>query len=452
MRVILKAISFALLIGLGGQSVAQGESADDYLFSGERAYGMLPPVVFSAGHVRMASFSGDGTYIYAVRLDRRLSQNVIEDIARGMPAPTDETLLAYNVKSGATRDIYRLKPGEGTIASIVPFGGGSNALVEVLPSGAGLSTSPTRPTLILLANPGRTTSLESGNFQASFSVSSSKTRPLTAVVQVVPPSVTMSANVPPPDAPNLSVFMVHFYDVTGKVVWSGNLPQNVARSLDWGNDGLPYFSTHQKGPRDQLAPRQWFRFNFTTGNMDPIQVAPALPDLTKGPLDIHFAGMSGQAKTVNAIWLTTEKDKRELLVGSDTGEDAEIAPTGDAILYTSQGLGLVRPIVSISREAYLQALKAAARNKIIHNAKQVALALIIYSADYDDTYPAGSDFPGQVQPYVKDVSVLSQFVYTFGGGKMTDIKDPATTELGYIAGDGGRAVAYADGHVVWKPG
>jgi prepilin-type processing-associated H-X9-DG protein len=52
---------------------------------------------------------------------------------------------------------------------------------------------------------------------------------------------------------------------------------------------------------------------------------------------------------------------------------------------------------------------------------------------------------------VKNSSILEGFVYTFKGGKLSDVDKPAETVLGYIEGPGGRAVAYLDGHVKWVP-
>ena len=94
----------------------------------------------------------------------------------------------------------------------------------------------------------------------------------------------------------------------------------------------------------------------------------------------------------------------------------------------------------------LAAKRAAAMSK----AKQVALGLIMYSADNDDAIPGDLDLRKDVSPYVRNDSVFDGFVYTFQGGKLSDLKDPANTVLGYTDTPDGRAVAYADGHVVWK--
>lgn len=86
------------------------------------------------------------------------------------------------------------------------------------------------------------------------------------------------------------------------------------------------------------------------------------------------------------------------------------------------------------------------------NAKQAALASLMYGADYDDVLPgAGQDIQDILAPYTKNADILKDFVYVFTGGDMSKVEKPAETVLGYIRHRGGRAVAYLDGHVVWIP-
>ena len=72
------------------------------------------------------------------------------------------------------------------------------------------------------------------------------------------------------------------------------------------------------------------------------------------------------------------------------------------------------------------------------------------SQDNDDNFPpAGDGLKDTLTPYIKNASTFPGFVYTLNGGPVKDIKDPATTMMGYIPGPGGYAVVYADGHVQW---
>lgn len=133
-------------------------------------------------------------------------------------------------------------------------------------------------------------------------------------------------------------------------------------------------------------------------------------------------------------------------------EYAELCPTKDGVLYITRGVALFRPILEVPKEMYLQAKAAAERAQAMSQAKQVALGLIMYSADHDDTLPSNAgNWQGDVAPYLKNDSLFSGFNYTFQGGDVTKIDRPAETELGYITVPGGRAVAYCDGHVRYIP-
>jgi hypothetical protein len=85
----------------------------------------------------------------------------------------------------------------------------------------------------------------------------------------------------------------------------------------------------------------------------------------------------------------------------------------------------------------------------------------MYVQDYDETFPpAGDAVMNQLTPYVKNGDVFNVFtspgdshpgfVYMLDGGTLGAIKNPATQELGYLPGPGGRAMIYVDGHVEWR--
>ena len=98
------------------------------------------------------------------------------------------------------------------------------------------------------------------------------------------------------------------------------------------------------------------------------------------------------------------------------------------------------------------ARSAAERTVLLSNAKQVGLAFLLYASDMDDEFPAnGADWQEQIMPYLKNRDIMSGFVYSFKGGNATNVESPASTELGYISGAGGRAVVYVDGHAKWIP-
>jgi hypothetical protein len=142
---------------------------------------------------------------------------------------------------------------------------------------------------------------------------------------------------------------------------------------------------------------------------------------------------------------------KRLTVSSDAST-VELSPTLNGVAYISQGVVLVRPIIQMPKDLFLIALKAADRAKAMNNAKQVALGIIMYSGDHDDVYPSNqSDIGKLIEPYMRDSGIFSGFVYSYGGGLATEIKNPAETTIGHMPGPGGKAVVCADGHVKWQP-
>ncbi|MBS1719266.1 MAG: hypothetical protein JST35_02340 [Armatimonadetes bacterium] len=141
----------------------------------------------------------------------------------------------------------------------------------------------------------------------------------------------------------------------------------------------------------------------------------------------------------------------EVIVHAPTQWPPAVSPKMNSVIYFQNGLPYVRPMVKVPLDQFKKMLFEGYKQEALRNSKQVGVALIIYSSDYDEMYPDGNDLVTKVNPYIKNASVLSSFIYTFPGGDSSKIKDPAATELGYIPGPGGRAVVYADGHAKWIP-
>ena len=126
-------------------------------------------------------------------------------------------------------------------------------------------------------------------------------------------------------------------------------------------------------------------------------------------------------------------------------------PKNDCVVYEDAGALLIREIKPMdpNMARKLQAMDAKA--KAMMNARQAATGLSVYAADNDGVLPGAEGWENKVSPYFKNSDFLRDFNYTFKGGNMSSIDNPASTELGFIIGQGGRAVAYADGHVMWVP-
>jgi prepilin-type processing-associated H-X9-DG protein len=117
----------------------------------------------------------------------------------------------------------------------------------------------------------------------------------------------------------------------------------------------------------------------------------------------------------------------------------------------------VVPVTRMPREPWLTQVRAAQREEVVSNARQIGTALMMYVQDYDETFPpAGSGVADQLGPYVRNREVFNSpgqdspgFVYVYNSNTVANIKEPASTVVGYLPGPGGRATLYADGHVRW---
>jgi hypothetical protein len=90
------------------------------------------------------------------------------------------------------------------------------------------------------------------------------------------------------------------------------------------------------------------------------------------------------------------------------------------------------------------------KEEAISNAKQAAVAILIFAADYDGMSPSGNDWKEKLMPYTKNAEILKDFVLLLPGVNLDKLTKPAETVLGILTTSHGTAVAYADGHVIWK--
>ena len=126
-------------------------------------------------------------------------------------------------------------------------------------------------------------------------------------------------------------------------------------------------------------------------------------------------------------------------------------PMNDCVVYEEANSLQIREIKPIDTNFVRKRQASDAKRKTISDAKQAATGLSVYAADNDGVLPGVEGWERKVAPYFKNADFLRDFNYTFGGGNLSLVEYPATTELGFLVGPGGRAVAYCDGHVKWIP-
>lgn len=202
----------------------------------------------------------------------------------------------------------------------------------------------------------------------------------------------------------------------------------------------------------------WLALDTVTGEIRSLASAPSVAEPTEPRLPIAVRLIPQEVQheqskgRVKALWLEGEKS-RVLLCGD--AEWAELSPRGNAVFYVSQGAGFVAPLVRLQREQYEELRRLAERHAILSNARQIAVALMMYRQDYDEKFPPGNmDVQLLLEPYLKNETVFqfpgTMFVYVMNEEALVNIDRLSETMVGYIQAPGGRAVIWADGRVTWQ--
>lgn len=207
------------------------------------------------------------------------------------------------------------------------------------------------------------------------------------------------------------------------------------------------------------APKSWSSVRPENLERRPVQ---STPDLWTGeqPVglitvrDVPGVTVNGKFSSgLRSLWLETldpDSQSRVLLAGD--AEQGQVNSSLDAASYLSQGSLFIRPITPVPKSRYDAAVVSYRRTQALRQVREAGLAAIMFAADNDDVYPGAKDnISDLLSPYLRNASTMNGFVYTYPGGPASGIQSPATTELGYISFDDGRAVVYADGHARWVP-
>jgi hypothetical protein len=261
---------------------------------------------------------------------------------------------------------------------------------------------------------------------------------------------------------------------TGSIGLPIRIPASMVATGDWSADGrslllVPTRSAPTGSAPDEPKP-SWMLCDGRSGaitNLDKRPTAYETPTRKYAFKIVTVPTPGGASKdSIQVPWGNEQvqmalleqgvNPKTERFLIAASADRTEVSPAGDAILYVNSEGAFVVGLLRTPKSVVEQARTAAERTKLLNNGKQIALAMIMWGQDHDDTLPGqGGDLKGTLTPYVRNDSIFGgadggAFVYSLNGGSFSGIKDPANTMMGYIAGPGGYAVVYADGHVKWS--
>lgn len=448
----ISAVVFALA---AAQAAPTGPTfSRDALLTDKDAVFLLDPEVIAGPGVSRLKWSPDGTYLLVQR-DRLIGPHPFLLMAQGKtlqgPLAGESQFLFYSAPSQKT--VPGLKLPIGTHIDRIEWIPGSSkalAIAQVPVTNENGDPIDTKQTLYWMSANGAVRPLAEAAEGEYFDIFVNPHRPLVALART-----EFRAGNPPTREQSL-----HFFDGEGKLVGKVAMPEPTD-SLTYLPDGRIFASVGKVVNRKVVW--EWFRLSPSQGTREkvdnftpPKPSSPPLSDLVveSGTMPSSRPELPG----VEAVFMTNRsqvdaksKSPDVVFVSSDA-KLGSLSPNGNSVAYVHKGVAMVRPLARLPKQMYLDMKASAERGVAISNAKQAALALIMNASDEDDNLIAnGENWRDKVMPYIKNRDILNAFTYTFGGGNMASIDKPAETEIGYVTGPGGRAVAYADGHVKWLP-
>lgn len=424
---------------------------------------LLPPEVICGPDVQKITWSSDGLYVAVVRTPNPLNANLVKDMLGGHVTPNSipslqTQLIVYPIKSKKAKLVAEVD-ASATQLEVEWLEGADKLLITQAPRDpaaasmlVSLYTASTGSSKVVL-NPGPNHYVIASPSPVSPEVLFSVTAlPVGAIggqdAVVARPEQGLPAH------PETSAY---FMDSQGKLSAEFKLGKNL-QMVNWTDQGkiCTYTIKREPGKKSEFT---WYQLDPATWQSTVLPKRPNFGE--RNETSDHFVvrnasfgsgkeAFSAQAPVI-LLYLKDSDNKSPGIVSTD-GTTAVVSPTGTAVAFKNQGVAMVRELVSVPKEIYLEAKKAAEKAQAISQAKQVALAFIMCASDYDDVLPSNSSgWRDTIMPYIKNSDMVGAFNYTFAGGPAAKIESPAETVLGYIDGPGGRAVAYTDGHVKWIP-
>lgn len=428
----LLALALALSSGIGAE--AREPSLNDLLAIGEQAVLAVPPSVV-ADYAERGVWSQDGRYVLTWRNAIRLPFNL-----NGEAPPVDSGLWLWSAQSGKCREVWLSRLQHQQNSPIGWLSGTSIALTTV-------DVPPSQP------NPAVKNQADRWIARIDARTGSVK---LTARVQDYD-SIQIAPRVPYAVGRDTEgrLRLIKSDGMLGQEIL---LPGGERPSVPfWGSDGATLLIGSFSQEKQALV-GQVFGFDPRTGKVRPVDSPAAVwrdPEPAGALRLLHSRGDlrdGPQSVALKPLWLTARDGARteRTLIAPDT-DWAKLSPAGDAVLYLQDGALLVRRLVSLPKTALTQAREAALRSTVMSDCRQIGLALIIHANRHDEQLPAqGEPIDAIIIEAVKSETIALGFIYTFPGGKLTDIQEPSKTILGYKLGPGGRANLFADGHVAWE--
>ncbi|KXK17641.1 MAG: hypothetical protein UZ18_ATM001001014 [Armatimonadetes bacterium OLB18] len=462
------------LVLLSALAPAQRFDPNQWVVVGESAYGLVSPsVVVADSLVSYCGWVGSGKKVIVLRAPGASFPSEMEAAAQKsgkLPEPFRFELSVWDRKSRSKQSTLNLGSWHSASGEVHNLGDSGFALAEVMLYRADGVGGVSKVLLFEVSE-------SSGTARLLWDSPESKagTGPRIRVVTKGPQALIALSRLSQPttDLSSLSATenSAHVYDPRSGLGPAIPLPSGMADAA-WSvapNKLVVWTTEFSQGKASQA----WYELDATTGRVSPLPGPRGNVfyerERLDGPLRValggNAAGLPNTAMLVPQVAPGEEvrgqapAPPRNPKVPAQYGNaaliefdasSASLSPTGEEVLVVSRGVALIRPITPAPIDEFIEKLEQQLRNEVLMKAKMAGVALIMYATDNDERFPSKTDnVEDLLSPYVKNREVLKGFVYTFGGGNMASIQNPADTEMGYVVGPGGRAVVFADGHAKW---
>ncbi len=458
-----------LIVLLCRQAPAQvgGPQRESFLLTDKEAIGVLPPEVAAAGGVEWAKWSSDGRFV----LMRRTAIRFTPDVLKGLltytlkTPPGEVAITVWDNVAHKAQDVWKRPMGKGNVERLEWLPGSSVALAIVdttEPAKTPNDPPETRRGILRINAETGITRVVLDQPQTYFwQLDSSPSKPF-AILRHDDPEYSTETQADGKVVQRIKAWnhMLAVIQESGVICQPMRVPDGlVLAEIAWSQQGdsILHCMDWPRQPKQKPVPR-YLSLDVRTGSMKPYANTPDFYKRPPDGLPIRLKSSSTIAKegdisrTLPTLWLesVTTSSQPRAFVAADA-QEAELSPSGESVLYRSNGAAWVAQLIRMSKEDYAKIVEQALRTVALSKGKQLGLAAMMYAQDYDEVLPgASADINGKLEPYLQTNALFDGFVYTFAGGALKDIGEPSTTELGYVMGPGGRAVIFADGHVTWR--
>lgn len=222
-------------------------------------------------------------------------------------------------------------------------------------------------------------------------------------------------------------------------------------------------STRSFSPKNEYSPEWEGAWNFgASRRLEPegyVQEAPGELLQKQSPEDFPWtvsresqsSGRTPAKFNRNEAWLVTKDPEGPNRAPISWDTKMIFAFDNRSISYVEKGHLYYRPIYTMDRKQFEEAVSVAESTELMQQAKDVAIGIILFSADNDDNFPPTTGWQDAVLPYLKNRDLLNGFEFTPPAGitNTTKMDDPANTPIGKIRGRFGTAIARGDGSIRW---